>query len=240
MGETAQGLVILVLGIGCVLWVRRNLTRVGKAGAEKLARFGLHLSSTSGGGSTFTGQYRGVECGYRWGRNGRLLNRTQTYRYGSFTAGSEFFAKVGRRIPLLAVVQRDDRAWMKFQGGVVPTTEQPTGDPAFDQRFSVRCEDPSWAAAVLTPELRLQLLSLPLVFLASIDDEVVAALYFDGNRLFDDLGVSMNEGWGLMNRADVFLDGAAALATATRVALDTRDVSEPVSTKSWTSSIATS
>ena len=106
----------------------------------------------------------------------------------------------------------------KFRGPVVPRAEVTTGDPTFDQRFVVSCEDPEWARAVLDPETRARLLQYPLIFLIQFDEKVIFPLYFDGTRLFDAVGVSMSKGWGLMDRAGMFLDAAILLVEKMRAA----------------------
>ncbi len=216
--EILQWVIPVVGGAVALYFVRRSMGRVSDQGAGKLARVGLQpVPDTPKGGSTFAGRYRDLECGYHWGSTARLLNRVGT-QVGSVTAGSEFWVTLGFDGPPLAIVQRDDKAWKKFEGEVVPRNEVPIGDPAFDQRFSVRCDDPAWAQAVLGPTARAQLLQFPLVFLVQVDGQVIFPLYFDGTRLFDAMGVSMKEGWGLMDRAGIFLDAAIVLVEHLSVA----------------------
>jgi hypothetical protein len=216
--EILQWVIPVVGGAVALYFVRRSMGRVSDQGAEKLARVGLQpVPGTPKGGTSFAGRYRELECGYHWGNTAKLKNRVGT-RVGSVTAGSEFWVKLGFDGPPLAVVERGDKAWKPFEGTVVPRAEVTTGDPAFDQRFRVRCEDPAWAQAVLGPEARARLLQFPLLFLVQVDGQVIFPLYFDGTKLFDAMGVSMREGWGLMDRAGTFLDAAIVLVEHLSVA----------------------
>lgn len=216
--EIAQYVVPILLGLVALYYMQRMMGRVGKQGAERLARFGLLPAAGSRkGGSTFAGAYRGLRCGYHWGRTATLTSRVAT-QVGGVVSGSEFFVELGFDGPPLAVVERGDKGWKRFEGTAVPKAEMLTGDPAFDQRFSVRCEDAHWPRQVLGPATRAHLLSLPLVFLVQADQKVIFPLYFDGTRLFDAYGVKMTDGWALMDRTNVFLDAAILLVEEMSVA----------------------
>lgn len=216
--DIARWVVPVLLAAAGIYYVKRVMGRVSSQGAEKLARFGLApVPGASKGGSTFQGRYRGIDCGYHWGDTAILHAESHT-GYGTITSGSELWASLGFDGPPLAIVERGDKGWKRFEGGPVPRAEVLTGDPVFDQRFSLRCEDPAWAREVATPRLRAHLLGIPLVFLAQTQARVIFCLYFDGTRLFDAFGVPMKDGWALMDRANIFLDAAILLVEEMSVA----------------------
>jgi hypothetical protein len=212
--DILQWAIPVAIGIAVLIYMQRSLGKVGAAGQAKLARFGLRPEPDAGkGGSTFAGTYQGIRCGYHWGKTAHLLNRVGT-DVGVLTAGSEFWATLGFDGPPLAIVERNDKGWKKFEGHVVPRAEVPTGHAAFDQRFRVRCDDPAWVQRVLRPGVCDALLAVPLLFLVQTDEKVIFPLYFDGQRLFEKFEVSMSVAWSLMDRTDVLLDAAIVLVEA--------------------------
>jgi hypothetical protein len=216
--DIARWVVPIVLAAIGFFIMQRMMGRVSKQGTEKLMRFGLSpVPGTSKSGSSFKGRYRDIECGYHWGTTAFLTSRVNT-QGGNVTSGSEFWVALGFDGPPLAVVERGEKAWRRFEGADVPKAEVPTGDPAFDQRFAVRCEDPAWVQTVLGPAVRAQLLQVPLLFLVQADQKVIFPLYFDGTRLFSAIGADMKEAWSIMDHSGVFLDAAILLVEQLSVA----------------------
>lgn len=221
MEEILRWVIPAAIGVAVLVYMQRMMGRVGKAGVESLARFGLvPQPGTDKGGSTFEGTYRGIPCGYHWGKTAILLSRVPT-QAGALTTGSELFASLGFDGPPFAIVERNDKGWKRFEGTFVPKTEVLTGHPAFDHRFSVRCEDAAWVRRVLEPAACDALLRLPLLFLVQAQQKVIFPLYFDGTRLFEAFGVPMSKGWALMDRTDTFLDAAILLVEQMQVARQT-------------------
>ncbi len=216
--DVARWVAPVVLGAVALYFMRHMFGRVSKVGVQKLAQFGLHpVPGTGGSGTAFVGTYRDLRCGYNWGSTAHLRASTATDA-GTIQTGSEAWVELGFDGPPLAIVERGDKGWKRFEGTFVPRAEVPTGDPAFDQRFAVRCEDASWVARVITPDLRAQLLQWPLLFLVQTDRKVYFPLFFDGTRLFDAFGIPMSQGWALMDRTGDFLNAAILLVAEAQVA----------------------
>lgn len=213
-----------VLGAVVLYFIRYRFGRVSKVGVDKLAQFGLHrVPGTGGSGTAFVGTYRDLRCGHNSGSTAHLNVRSST-DVGTVQTGWEFWVELGFDGPPLAIVERNDNGWKHFEGTFVPLAEVPTGDAAFDQRFAVRCQDASWVARVITPDLRAQLLQWPFLFLVQTDRKVYFPLFSDGTRLFDAYGVPvtqrrvLTQRWALMDRTGDFLNAAILLVAEAQVA----------------------
>ena len=180
----AIGLVMLVV---CA----RLMNRTGRRETAILQQLGLSqvVRDNRVAGDRFDGVFRGVAAGYATGQR-MVTGAVRSTRPGVIDRmgeqilcqGSEYWVELDGRLSALAVVDREDVDRVKTAEQLVGGQPVTTGSRAFDRRFSVWCDDPAWARAVLDHSARHKLLSQPHVALFAVDDRVIFSVSRYGAR----------------------------------------------------------